>query len=1080
METSSKVISKIKFLNVKQNLVKNIKYKLSFRSVFTTQDIKSAISIDEILPLVFQSEGYRAQSGLNNNPDYGVTIKDIIAEETLYLRQLHLIAKVFRDFILMKSKALKIDFEDRLDGIFSNVNSIISLTMQVIISMEDLLELKDLSDGRPFASDFFWDVAETKVFDEYVKFTEDVLSQKFKRTFEELITRPDVSNETKYYLPMLLQEPIYHFFHYHKYVKNLMQATSSEDEKRSLAQVLGMLNDPLYKVITTIMQMPGYFGSIKRTPVDVFHHYLEQKKKPKTDLSVGDAENTQGSITNLPPEFPLDRMANHIYEGPLMIFDGILKERYVFLFQELIVITKAHKSVNGEITSHYSYKDSYSFEKIEIKDREDSDTKVYLDKSMSKVDSLSISSSKEVEDILVGRVSPPPSKFLNYSFEIEHFEKDKKEQVIFKVDSVDEKNAWMAALFMLKSRPTLEAALGAILLKEKNNNPMKLPSPARYIFAEPDSPHNIRVESKEPLENKSTARIKCATLVKMVEKITDPLYSTPKLIKDFLMTYRSFSNPNEILDLLIQRFNIPEPECFEDESQSELEYLDEASQLQLVIDQKRFRSEYVRPVQTVVLNVLKHWVSQYFYDFENEKHLLYKLNIFLEDIESTPWRGKWTDIIRKNMKKQQLGYHESKTVIFTFREPEPEIEIHLELKSELEWPEILTYHPTEIARQLTLLDFEYFRSVKPHELVDCPWMDDEKKHAKSPTVMKVFNNFNSLSNYFQKILVETENLEERQAIMNRILEIMSSLQKINNFNGMFAITAALESASIHRLHKTKEGIRKELNQELQKVIELKEKHDAKYMELLHRINPPVVPYLGTYTDRIFKLELGNPNFFPCCSSNASEDCSTNSSEHPRLINFYKRTKTAEQISEIQQYQHELYNFKVYPALRRFLESLDPFPNTSSRDMEDYLFKKSKEIEPNKDAKPKEAERRWPTLQLISPTLVASRRRSARRSANTNDISPLPIDSPSSKPKTVPSSPILPNNTDVFLKGGLKPSDSGMYGTGTRVNNPMYVSLDPIKLQVPISTPIPLPPIPPRRPQKHVVSPIPPPRPPKLE
>ena len=81
------------------------------------------------------------------------------------------------------------------------------------------------------------------------------------------------------------------------------------------------------------------------------------------------------------------------------------------------------------------------------------------------------------------------------------------------------------------------------------------------------------------------------------------------------MTFRSFSAPNEVLDLLIQRFNIPDPEWWEGESQLEVTGLDEAAQLQLVIDQKRFRSEYVRPVQLNVLTVLKLWVSNYFHDF---------------------------------------------------------------------------------------------------------------------------------------------------------------------------------------------------------------------------------------------------------------------------------------------------------------------------------------------------------------------------------------------------------------------------------------------------------------------------------
>ena len=54
------------------------------------------------------------------------------------------------------------------------------------------------------------------------------------------------------------------------------------------------------------------------------------------------------------------------------------------------------------------------------------------------------------------------------------------------------------------------------------------------------------------------------------------------------MTYRSFSSPNELLDLLIQRFNIPDPEWYEDSG--EYEELDETTRLQLEIDKKRFRN----------------------------------------------------------------------------------------------------------------------------------------------------------------------------------------------------------------------------------------------------------------------------------------------------------------------------------------------------------------------------------------------------------------------------------------------------------------------------------------------------------
>jgi son of sevenless-like protein len=48
--------------------------------------------------------------------------------------------------------------------------------------------------------------------------------------------------------------------------------------------------------------------------------------------------------------------------------------------------------------------------------------------------------------------------------------------------------------------------------------------------------------------------------------------------------------------------------------------------------------------------------------------------------------------------------------------------------------------------------------------------------------------------------VEADNVDERISVIHRSLEIMMVLNEYNNFNGVIAVTSAINSSSVHRLY----------------------------------------------------------------------------------------------------------------------------------------------------------------------------------------------------------------------------------------------------------------------------------------
>uniref|UniRef100_A0AAR2KYD5 Ras-GEF domain-containing protein n=1 Tax=Pygocentrus nattereri TaxID=42514 RepID=A0AAR2KYD5_PYGNA len=287
--------------------------------------------------------------------------------------------------------------------------------------------------------------------------------------------------------------------------------------------------------------------------------------------------------------------------------------------------------------------------------------------------------------------------------------------------------------------------------------------------------------------------------------------------------------------------------------------------------------------------------------------------------------------------------------------------------------ELMTLHPIEIARQLTLLESDLYRAVRPSELVGSVWTKEDKE-KNSPNLLRMIRHTTNLTLWFEKCIVEAENLDERVAVFSRIIDILQVFQELNNFNGVLEIVSAINSVPVYRLDHTFEAVPERKRKILEEAVELSQDHFKKYLAKLKSINPPCVPFFGIYLTNILKTEEGNPDFLK--------------RHGHELINFSKRRKVAEITGEIQQYQNQPYCLRVEHEIRKFFENLNPMGSMSEKEFSDYLFNKSQEIEPRNCKQPPRFPRKS-TYSLKSPGVRPVRQASG--SSGTVRVHPVPLE-----------------------------------------------------------------------------------------
>ncbi|KAI8924505.1 ras guanine nucleotide exchange factor domain-containing protein [Entophlyctis helioformis] len=461
-----------------------------------------------------------------------------------------------------------------------------------------------------------------------------------------------------------------------------------------------------------------------------------------------------------------------------------------------------------------------------------------------------------------------------------------------------------------------------------------------------DSPEGLVAE-----EINGKRVIKGGRLNKLLEASTHHMVNDEDFMAAMIMTHHSFTTTTELMDQLFKRYDIAPP------------YGLNQRMFDVYLDKK------VVQVRLRVCHVLLHWIQNHFEeDFVDYEQYILRYRDFVEkkvafDFEQlsvTMLQALDAKLLEEPRARMipQLGAEREKQC------PKPilptrafaGVDLLVALTTDLK--AFMDIDPQEMARQLTLVEFELFARVKPYECLDQIWDGHRRKEAQAikganpkrhdpnsgnTDISKLIQHTNQLSFWIATNIASQDNLKMRMNIVKYFVQVAMHCRELNNLTGVTTIIGAFTMSPISRLHKTwkiledKHPKISDAYKELADIVSPRFQY-ANYRKVLKEMAPPAIPFLGVYLTDLTFIELGNPDFLP----------------DSHFINFEKRRKVYNLIREIQRFEQVPFALTPVPAIQEFVRRLGDKRGapTGWEEMplmtEDELYDRSLIIEPREE------------------------------------------------------------------------------------------------------------------------------------
>eukprot|EP01114_Cavostelium_apophysatum_P015112 TRINITY_DN4053_c0_g1_i1.p1 TRINITY_DN4053_c0_g1~~TRINITY_DN4053_c0_g1_i1.p1 ORF type:complete len:816 (+),score=199.17 TRINITY_DN4053_c0_g1_i1:322-2448(+) len=385
----------------------------------------------------------------------------------------------------------------------------------------------------------------------------------------------------------------------------------------------------------------------------------------------------------------------------------------------------------------------------------------------------------------------------------------------------------------------------------------------------------------------NAAEIKVGNLNQLILKLTSPVSYDSKFMKVFITTYQSFTSPWVLFQKLLEVYHAP----------------------------SNTPKDTLTHIQFRVMVVLKYWVENQLDDFDDD--LVLTVQDFISKLAQVEGLKKMADALQRYL-QEKIVERSARTTLW-FQEPMP-YQI-----PEVCWPDLLLEVDAQlIAEQLTLVDYQIYKSIEASELLNQSWNKPKLKH-RAPNIVSLITRSTRVSFWIATMILTQNDITARSRMYEKFIDIGKCLKKMNNFNTMMGVIAGINLAPIHRLKKTHKRVPPSKIEAFKKLVNFMdaEGNMRNYRKGLSQAQPPAIPYLGTSLTDLTFIEDG-------------------SNDHVgELINMKKRFLLTETIMMLQSYQQTPFPFEIMEPFFTFLEALPALEDNDLWDTSNFLEPKER-------------------------------------------------------------------------------------------------------------------------------------------